>query len=522
MTIHDVKINNIRMSLADLLGREYMEAVCEARTFLEAGDRADNLALAEEKIDFFPQEHQERLDGLLGKVGLPVVSGLPDSSAGAPIAAVDRASKRPMAPLGGSGFYRIGEDGRLYLITKSEHYHASLGHDFPGFRLLDHARRLGITNVTHNNTRGHVTRLLERELVRVANGLPKGDFAAVERALTSTEPHVLNRVINLETGSLAVEAALKMMLARFYRLEDTYPQPEYAGRVPVFLVIGDREGGAKANYHGTTVLTQLMRDMWPEFAAKLSAQGAYVVRPVKINDVADFAATLEQWDVAPYKVAGFFHEIVLMNYGGIRLLPGYLRAAYDLCHSRDVPVVADEIQSCIWSPQLFLFREYGLDPDFVSIGKGFPGGQYPASRILGSARYDTLHQFGALVTNGQEELASLAYLVTMAFVEANCQYVAALGDYYQDRLGELATRFPDVLETIEGHRHLGSLFFHASDVAVSFTKYMNDAGYDVSAHTYKAKCPPGVLTKVPLISSYRMVDQFVAKMEEALRHISQA
>jgi len=30
------------------------------------------------------------------------------------------------------GYYRIGEDGRLYLTTKSAHYHTPLGHDFPG------------------------------------------------------------------------------------------------------------------------------------------------------------------------------------------------------------------------------------------------------------------------------------------------------------------------------------------------------------------------------------------------------
>jgi len=31
-----------------------------------------------------------------------------------------------------------------------------------------------VTNVTHNNTRGHITRLLEEELVRTANGLKAG------------------------------------------------------------------------------------------------------------------------------------------------------------------------------------------------------------------------------------------------------------------------------------------------------------------------------------------------------------
>jgi len=51
------------------------------------------------------------------------------------------------------GFFRIGEDGRLYFASKAEHYHLSLGHAFPGYRLLEHARSLGIPNSTHNNTR---------------------------------------------------------------------------------------------------------------------------------------------------------------------------------------------------------------------------------------------------------------------------------------------------------------------------------------------------------------------------------
>ena len=160
--------------------------------------------------------------------------------------------------------------------------------------------------------------------------------------------------------------------------------------------------------------------------------------------------------------------------------------------------------------------EYGLTPDFVSIGKGFPGGRYPASRILATAEYDILHQFGALVTNGQEELASLAYLVTMAFVEADSEYVAAFGDYYQEKLEDLVVEFPGVVETLEGQRHLSSLRFHKADCAVALMKDLNAAGYDVSAQTYKANCPPTLLIKIPIISSYRMVDQFVARIGQSL------
>lgn len=523
-------INSPKVSLSDLLGQAYTDAVCEARAFVQGIDKSTLVAIAEDKVDLFPQWYQERMDDLLGHAGDKVCGGLLESAPGAGSASFARTTKTGRAPLTGFGFMRIGEDGRAYLTTKSEHYHLSLGHSFPGYRLVENAAKLGIPNATHNNTRGHATRLLEQELIRVVNGIPKGDQKRLRQVIDSTEPHVLNRVINLETGSLAVEAALKMMLARFYRLEETTgrprrvaptssDRPRYQGRTPVVLVMADNAGGTKANYHGTTTLTQLMRGMWPELCGILEASNALVIRPVAINDIQDFQETLTEYDSGPYKVAGFFHEIVLMNYGGIKLDQEYLRRAYALCQERDVPTMVDEIQSCIWSPELFLFREYQLQPDFVSVGKGFPGGQYPASRIVTTPAMDNLNQFGALVTNGQEELASIAYLVTMEFAQANRAYTRDIGDYYEAELRALARQYPAIVDRIEGCRHLSAIFFSSSDMAQQFVAHLNDAGIDISAQTYKADCLPSALTKIPLISTTKMVDYVIAKMREALKRL---
>jgi acetylornithine/succinyldiaminopimelate/putrescine aminotransferase len=511
------EIRNPILSLADLLGDEYIEAVCDARAFVEGTDPAALRAVAREKVEFFPPAFRRRMDELLGSVGGKVSAGLQNSASGAGTRAFREATRTALAPLTGFGFLRIGEDGRVYLAAKSEHYHSSLGHSFPGYALIEKARRLGIPNSTHNNTRGHITRRAEEELVRAANGLPRGHRAALETVLASEEPRVLNRVINLETGSLAVEAALKMMLARFYRLDRSCPEPKYAGRTPVFLVLADNEGGRTANYHGTTLLTQTMRGLWPELLAGLERAGLFRVQPVAINDIRDFRARVEELDRGGSKVAGFFHELILMNYGGVRLDPAYVRQAHALCAERDIPTMVDEIQSCIWSPELFLFREYGLKPDFVSVGKGFPGGEYPASRILASAPYDNLNQFGALVTNGQEELASLAYLITIEFALANRDYTRAIGDYYERELKGLARRHERLVERIEGQRHLSSIYFRTADQAVRFMKALNGQGIDISAHTYKAKCPPSNLTKIPLIATRRMVDFLINKMDETLK-----
>ena len=512
-------MKNLSMSLSDLLGARYVDAVCEARAFAEGIDKQALVTIAREKVDFAPESYQRRLDELVDHIGTQVCPGLESSATGAGTASFADASHLDKAPLSGYGFIRIGEDGRAYLASKSEHYHASLGHGFPGYGLITRARQLGILNATHNSTRGHVTRLLEEELVRVANGLPSGDPDQLRAILKSEEPHVLNRVLNLETGSLVVEAALKMILARFYRVEDFFPEPRYYGRKPVFLVMADHAGGIKANYHGTAVLTQVLRAMWPGLGAALESSGGMAVRPVRINDIEHFCETVAEYDRPPNKVAGFFHEIVLMNYGGIRLEVDYLQQEYEVCHNRDIATVADEIQSCIWSPELFLFREYGLNPDFVSVGKGFPGGEYPASRVLTTAAFDNLNQFGAIVTNGQEELASLAYLITMAFAKANGAYILDVGSYYESELNAMAGRHPDVIDQVEGMRHLSSVFFRSVDKTVAFTKYLTRAGIDISAHTYKADCPPAALTKIPLVSTYKMVDFVIGRMEDALNSL---
>lgn len=507
----------VALSLSDLCGAEYMEAVCRARSALTGEPIGALQALAQEVVSFYPDGFQARQLALLDQVGDAIVPPLAQSSSGASTQAFNGATKTAMAPLSALGSFRLGEDGRLYLAAKSEHYHASLGHGFPGYELIDRARRLGVPNATHNNTRGHMTRLLEERLVSAANGLGAGDRAGLDGVLAEDRLGVLNRVLNLETGSLAVEAALKMILARFYRMQRELAEPTYDGKTPVILVIGDDEGGLGGNYHGTTMLTQMMRGMWPELTARLDVSGAFQVRTIRPNNLADLDEAFAAYEGGFTKIAGLFHEIVMMNYGGLLLTPEFLHHAYDLCAQNDVPVVCDEIQSCIWSPEIFMFREYGLKPSFVSAGKGFPGGEYPASRIVFSAAMDVnIPQFGALVTNGQEELASLAYLVTLTWAQANAGVTKAVGDYYAARLRDVATRHADLVTAVEGKGHMSTLFIRDLVSAKAIAALLVAAGLDISAQTYKADCPPALLTKLPLIAGYEVVDCVVEKIETAL------
>ncbi|MBO7679234.1 MAG: hypothetical protein J6S75_06150, partial [Thermoguttaceae bacterium] len=153
---------------------------------------------------------------------------------------------------------------------------------------------------------------------------------------------------------------------------------------------------------------------------------------------------------------------------------------------------------------------------FVIIGKGFSGGEYPASKIITTAPMDNLNQFGALVTNGQEELASLSYLITMKFVEENGKMVQEMGSLYESCLRKLVEEFPALLEKIEWIGHLAGIHFRDAGKGLEFAKKLNQGGIDASAHGYKPKSLPAVLTKLPLISSEIVVEAIIARMHSVL------
>ncbi len=511
-------LHNVSRSLSDLLGKDYMDAVKNAAIEVLGIDSAIAEELAETKVDFFPPEFGERCDKLAARVGEQVIPPLSVKLEGAPTESFRRATNVNAEPVGGIGCVRVGQDGRSYIAAKSEHYHIPLGHSFPGYQLITKARQLGIPNATHNNTRGYITRLMERQIIMDINGIDKPD-ERLQEILNSKEAKVLNRLINLETGSLAVEAAIKMILTRFYRLDKTFDAPKYHGKIPVFLVVEDNKEGLEANYHGTTVLAQTLRGMWPELCTRFEEAGIYHVVSVKKNDTADFEAKIKRYNEGDYKTAGFLHEIILMNYGGIRLKPEYLQKAYELCEEYDTPTVADEIQSCMWYEGMFLFKQYKLKPDFVIIGKGFPGGEYPASKVITSYEMDSLNQFGALVTNGQEELASLAYLITMEFVRENGSEVAKAGQKVDEALAGLVAEFPDHITCVEGQGHLAAIHFSGVEEAAKFARAVNGMCIDVSAQLYKADCPPAVLLKLPLIADDIVLQILIEKFSMALKNI---
>jgi len=502
---------NTAHSLQDLLGEAYTNHIVKAAVHTGMPE-AEAVALATEKVEFWPASHQRAIENMAVQVGHSVLPPIPNSPDGAGTASFNKVTKKGPAPVGGIGPYRIGEDGRVYMASKAEHYHIPLGHRFPGYRLLQNARKLGILNATHNNSRGYLTRMTERKLIAVANGLEMTD-PRLDKVIAGDVPGALCRVLNINTGSLAVEAGIKMMLARFYKQEANSPTPKYAGKTPVFLVMQDYNGGPEAGYHGTTIIAHTFRGLWPDLYEKLEQAGVYKVVGVAINDLEDMKQKLEIYNSGNYKTAGFLHEIVLMNYGAIALDKEYLQQAHALCRATDTLTLVDEIQSCAWYPEKMLFRRYGLQPDFVVVGKGFPGGENSGSKILCTRDADNLVLFGALITNGQEELTNLSYLITMRFIEDQAEELRRLQSNYDAMAQRLAAEYPHVLTKAVGLGYLAALQFTSAEKAGEFAKKLSGRCIDTSAQLYKANCPPAALFKLPIV----MQDNDLAILEAGIR-----
>jgi hypothetical protein len=48
---------------------------------------------------------------------------------------------------------------------------------------------------------------------------------------------------------------------------------------------------------------------------------------------------------------------------------------------------------------------------------------------------------------------------------------------------------------------------------------LTEGGIDISIQSYKAKCPPSCLTKLPLIATAKAVEFVAARMEAALKSL---
>ena len=207
-------------------------------------------------------------------------------------------------------------------------------------------------------------------------GLTHEPAVALAELLVDVTPHELTRVFFADSGSVAVEVAIKMTLQYW----------QGRGRPDRNRLLTVRGG-----YHGDTAGAMSVCDpvtgMHGLFRDYLAEQ-VFVERPRPTYEEPLLAGDLDAVRTAlamhSGRLAAVIVEPVVQGAGGMRFYsPDYLRELVQLCREAGLLVIFDEIATGFGrTGTLFAMEHAGVVPDVLCVGKALTGGTMTLAATL--------------------------------------------------------------------------------------------------------------------------------------------
>ena len=305
------------------------------------------------------------------------------------------------------GSYLYDAAGRAYLDFHTGEGFASLGHNHPDVREVLQAT-------------------LAADLVDGVQIHYSPLAGMLAEALSQRLPQGLDAVFFASTGAEAVDSAMKFARAA-------------TGR-PRLL-------SCESSFHGVTLgpLSLVGDEFFKEGFGPLLPG----CERVPFGDLARLEEQLRARDVAAF--------IVEPIQGRMVTLPpaDYLQGAQELCRRYGTLFVLDEIQTGLGrTGKWFALEHWGLEPDFVLVGKALSGGYMPVAamvtrreiyqRAVGTLERSYVHQS----TYGRNRLSMAAGLATLRIIERDglVEHAARIGTVLREGLAELQRRYEMIKE----------------------------------------------------------------------------
>ncbi|MEE4297828.1 MAG: ornithine--oxo-acid transaminase [Pseudomonadales bacterium] len=254
----------------------------------------------------------------------------------------------------GEGVFVWDVEGRRYYDFLSAYSAVNQGHAHPRIvgALAEQAGRLALTSRAFYNA----------------------ELGRFERY--ATEYFGFDRVLPMNTGAEAVETAIKLCRKWGYRVKGV---PDGQAKIVV----------CEENFHGRTITIV-------SFSSDEDARADYApytpgFERVPYDDLDALEAALDDPNVV-----GFLVEPIQGEAGVVVPAPDYLRRAAELCRSRNVLFMADEVQTgiartgsllavcgdCTCTGHCERQSASYVRPDVLILGKALSGGVYPVSAVL--------------------------------------------------------------------------------------------------------------------------------------------
>ena len=376
----------------------------------------------------------------------------------------------------GEGIYVWDTDGKKYFDFLSAYSAVNQGHCHPKIvkAMTDQAQKLALTSrAFYNDVLGEWEEFVTR-------------FFGYDK------------VLPMNTGAEADETALKLCRKWAYMKKGV---PD--GKAKIIVCDG--------NFHGRTItIVSLSND--PESYA---GYGPFTPGFIKIpyNDIPALEKALQDPDVA-----GFLLEPIQGEAGVFVPDEGYLKKAYELCKSKNVLFIADEVQTGIARTGRLLACDHeGVHPDILVLGKAMSGGMMPVSCVLANDDIMLCIKPGELgSTYGGNPIAARVSIAALEVVrdEKLAENAEKLGQVFRDRISKIHS---DMIELVRGKGLLNAVVIKPKNgkTAWDVCLKLRDKGLLAKpTHQHIIRfAPPLVINKMELMEAIGIIENTIAEFE---------